>query len=90
MVSNTNARPAPAGETATSEDFWAGADIDLEIDKSDEAAGRKIKCLLHVLWGGKGTVGDLSDVLPTWREQWGAPGHGRRALDALTTIGSQA
>jgi haloacetate dehalogenase len=50
------------------------------MDKSAEAAGRKIKCPLRVLWGGKGTVGDLLDVLTTWREQWVAPVTGR-ALD---------
>jgi len=31
--------------------FRAAADIDLEMDKADEAAGRKIECPLHVLWG---------------------------------------
>jgi pimeloyl-ACP methyl ester carboxylesterase len=54
--------------------------IDLEMDKSDEAAGRKIECPLHVLWGGKGTVGALWDMLATWREKCAAPVTGR-ALD---------
>ena len=69
----------PAAIHASCEDFRAAADIDLEMDKTDEEAGRKIKCPLHIL-GGKGTVGDLLDVLATWREQWVAPMTGR-ALD---------
>src|ERR1700731_2669217 len=51
---------------ATCEDFRAAADIDLETDKADDAAGLKIECPLHVLWGGKGTIGGLWDVLATW------------------------
>ena len=65
---------------ASCEDFRAAADIDLEMDKSDEAAGRKIECPLHVLWGAKGSVGSMWDVLATWREKSGAPVTGK-ALD---------
>jgi len=54
---------------ATCEDFRAAADIDLEMDRADEAAGRKINCPLRVLWGGKGTVGSSWDILATWREK---------------------
>lgn len=57
---------------ASCEDFRAAADIDLEMDKVDDAAGRKIECPLHVLWGGKGTIGALWDVLATWREKCAA------------------
>jgi haloacetate dehalogenase len=70
----------PASIHATCEDFRAAADIDLEMDKSDDAAGRKIKCPLHVLWGSKGTVGVLWDILATWRAKCSAPVTGR-ALD---------
>ena len=58
---------------ATCEDFRAAADIDLEMDKADDAAGRKIQCPLHVLWGSKGTVGVLWDMLTTWRAKCSAP-----------------
>ena len=54
---------------ASCEDFRAAADIDLEMDKADDEAGNKIQCPLHVLWGAKGTVGSLWDVLPAWRER---------------------
>jgi haloacetate dehalogenase len=57
---------------ASCEDFRAAADIDLEMDKADAAAGRKIECPLHILWGGKGTIGALWDVLGTWREKCAA------------------
>jgi haloacetate dehalogenase len=62
---------------ATCEDFRAAADIDLEMDEADDRAGRKIQCPLHVLWGAKGTVGVLWDVLATWREKCAAPVTGR-------------
>ena len=47
---------------ASCEDFRAAADIDLEMDKADDEAGRKIQCPLHVLWGAKETVGSLWDL----------------------------
>jgi haloacetate dehalogenase len=52
---------------ASCEDFRAAADIDLEMDNADHEAGKKIECPLHVLWGAKGTVGSLWDVLAVWR-----------------------
>jgi haloacetate dehalogenase len=57
---------------ASCEDMRAAADIDLEMDSGDAAAGRKIECPLHVLWGGKGTIGALWDVLAIWRENCAA------------------
>ena len=65
---------------ATCEDFRAAADIDLQMDKADDEAGSKIQCPLHALWGAKGTVGVLWDVLATWREKCAGPVTGR-ALD---------
>jgi haloacetate dehalogenase len=65
---------------ATCEDFRAAADIDLEMDQADERADRKIQCPVHALWGAKGTVGVLWDVLATWQEKSAAPVTGK-ALD---------
>jgi haloacetate dehalogenase len=65
---------------STCEDFRAAADIDLEMDKADDEAGKKIKCPLHVLWGGKNVIGTMWDVLATWRDKCAAPVTGR-ALD---------
>jgi haloacetate dehalogenase len=52
---------------ATCEDFRAAADIGLEMDEADERAGNKIVAPVHVLWGAKNSVGQLWDVLATWR-----------------------
>jgi haloacetate dehalogenase len=65
---------------ATCEDFRAAAGIDLDMDKVDDKAGKKIQCPIHVLWAGKGTVGVLWDVLATWRAKSAAPVTGK-ALD---------
>jgi haloacetate dehalogenase len=65
---------------STCEDFRAAADIDLEMDKADDEAGKKIKCPLHVLWGGKNVIGSERDLLATWREKCAAPVTGK-ALD---------
>lgn len=62
---------------ASCEDFRAAADIDLEMDRADEAVGRKITCPVHALWGVKGTVGPLWDVLATWREKCSGPVTGK-------------
>jgi haloacetate dehalogenase len=52
---------------AVCEDYRAAAGIDLDQDRADDAVGRKIGAPLLVLWGAKGTVGELWDVLGTWR-----------------------
>jgi haloacetate dehalogenase len=80
MTEYTHAFSNPAAIHASCEDFRAAADIDLEMDKADDMAGRKIKCPLHVLWGAKNTVGILWDVPATWRAKCSAPVTGK-ALD---------
>jgi len=52
---------------AVCEDYRAAAGIDIEQDKADDKAGHKIQAPLLALWGAKGTVGKLWDVLATWR-----------------------
>jgi haloacetate dehalogenase len=52
---------------AVCEDYRAAAGIDLDQDRVDDADGHKIKAPLLALWGAKGTVGKLWDVLDTWR-----------------------
>jgi haloacetate dehalogenase len=49
------------------EDYRAAAGIDLVHDAED--AQRKIEAPLLALWGARGTVGALYDVLETWREK---------------------
>jgi haloacetate dehalogenase len=52
---------------AVCEDYRAAAGIDLEMDKASDAAGQKIQAPLLVLWAAKGTVGELWNVLDTWK-----------------------
>jgi haloacetate dehalogenase len=54
---------------ATCEDFRAAAGVNLEMDEADERAGNKIVAPVLVLWGAKGTVGRLWDVVATWQEK---------------------
>ena len=67
----------PEAIHSTCEDFRAAADLDLEMDKADDEAGKKIKCALHVLWGEKNAIGALWDVIATWREKCAASVTGR-------------
>ena len=55
----------PAAIHATCEDYRAGATIDLE--HATEDGTRKVMCPLLVLWGERGAVGRLYDVLKIWR-----------------------
>jgi len=57
----------PATIHAICEDYRAAASIDLDHDAAD--ADRKVTSPLLALWGAKGTVGALYDVLETWREK---------------------
>ena len=52
---------------AICEDYRAAATIDLEDDKAD--SDRRIECPLYLLWGARGTVGKLYDVVGTWRDK---------------------
>jgi haloacetate dehalogenase len=55
----------PACIHAVCEDYRASVSIDVEIHNSIHA---KVQPPLLVLWGAKGTVGQLFDVLALWRE----------------------
>jgi haloacetate dehalogenase len=52
---------------ASCEDYRAAATIDLEHDRADRST--QIETPMLVLWGGKGVVGSLYDVLAAWRER---------------------
>ncbi len=58
----------PACIAATTEDYRAGATVDLEHDEADFAAGRRVEVPLLALWGRDGFVGRRYDVLEVWRE----------------------
>jgi haloacetate dehalogenase len=57
----------PATIHAICEDYRAAAGIDLVHDAAD--ADARVTAPLLALWGGKGTVGALFDVLATWRDK---------------------
>jgi len=57
----------PANIHAMCEDYRAGASIDLKHDAAD--INRKIACPLLVLWGERGAMGRLYDVMSIWRER---------------------
>ena len=65
---------------ATCEDFRAAAEIDLDMDEADEKAGHKIEAPVLALWGAKGAIGKLWNVLEVWSQHANAPAQGR-ALD---------
>ncbi|MBU1209832.1 MAG: alpha/beta hydrolase [Alphaproteobacteria bacterium] len=52
---------------ATCEDYRAAASIDLAHDAEDK--DKRLEMPLLALWGAKGLVGKLYDVLETWREK---------------------
>jgi haloacetate dehalogenase len=58
----------PGTAHAICEDYRASAGIDLVHDAADRDAGRRLTQPLLALWGEKGTVGALYDVLDTWRD----------------------
>lgn len=57
----------PAAIHAMCEDYRASANMDMEIDKADIAAGKTIGCPLDVLWGDRAAMGRLYDVLGIWQ-----------------------
>ena len=59
----------PGTSVSICEDYRASATIDLEHDRADVAAGRKLTQPLRVLWGEHGAVARCFDVLSLWRER---------------------
>ena len=52
---------------AMCEDYRAAASIDLQHDEAD--LNKKIACPLLTLWGERGSMGRLYDVMAIWRER---------------------
>jgi haloacetate dehalogenase len=57
----------PAAIHAMCEDYRAGASIDLKHDQAD--LDKKIACPVLALWGERGPMGRLYDVLSIWKER---------------------
>jgi haloacetate dehalogenase len=52
---------------ATCEDYRAGMTLDLDHDRADREAGRRIACPVLVLWGQRKTDGREFDSLAIWK-----------------------
>jgi haloacetate dehalogenase len=59
----------PACVHAVCEDYRASVTIDRQHTKDDRALGNKIRQPLLTLWGAKGAVGELFDVVKLWRDE---------------------
>jgi haloacetate dehalogenase len=59
----------PGTAQAICGDYRASATIDLEHDRADIGAGRRLQRPLRVLWGEHGAVGKSFDVPGLWRER---------------------
>lgn len=57
----------PGAAHALCEDYRASNGIDLEHDRADRAAGRRLSMPLEVLWGKYGVVERCFDPLAEWR-----------------------
>lgn len=57
----------PGSAAAICADYRAGAGIDLDHDRADRAAGRRVTQPLRVLWGAKGIVGKCFEPLKLWQ-----------------------
>jgi haloacetate dehalogenase len=57
----------PAAIHASCEDYRAAGTIDLEHDRADRAAGRKLPMPMMTLWGAHAVVGSMFDCLADWQ-----------------------
>jgi haloacetate dehalogenase len=57
----------PGSATAVCEDYRASAGIDLEHDRADRAAQRRIACPTRVLWGAQGVIERCFEPMALWR-----------------------
>jgi haloacetate dehalogenase len=67
----------PATIHASCEDYRAAASIDLEHDRADRAAQRRVRCPVLAVWGERGRVEQNFDVLEEWRRVSDGPVAGR-------------
>lgn len=58
----------PGAAHGLCEDYRASAGIDLEHDRADIEAGRKVECDMLALWGANGAVEQCFSPLEEWRK----------------------
>jgi len=56
----------PGTVHAFCEDYRASAGIDLDHDRADRAAGRKVECPLRVFWGRDGAIEKCFKAMEIW------------------------
>lgn len=56
----------PSVVHATCADYRAGATVDWQHDRADRAAGRRIHCPTHVVWGRQFLTHDVLDIWQAW------------------------
>jgi haloacetate dehalogenase len=78
----------PGTAAAICADYRAGAGIDLEQDRADRDAGRRVTQPLRVLWGANGVVGRCFEPLTLW--QAAADNVSGRAVDSGHYIAEEA
>ena len=57
----------PATMHAMCEDYRAAASIDLEHDRADREAGKKIACPVYVIWGEHGVINSCFQPIADWQ-----------------------
>ena len=67
----------PSRTHAACEDYRAGASTDIEHDKADLAANRRILCPTLVLWGEAGIPAKGASPLEIWRETFAPQAEGQ-------------
>ena len=68
MAAYVAAMREPARVHAMCEDYRASATIDLDHDRADRDAGRKLQMPVRVLWGEHGVVARCFEPLKVWQE----------------------
>ncbi|MFM2120079.1 MAG: hypothetical protein RL722_1547 [Pseudomonadota bacterium] len=68
LAEYTRCLSQPGAAHALCEDYRAAAGIDLEHDRADRAAGRRLALPLLALWGERGIVQRCFDPLAEWRK----------------------
>ncbi|MDZ7712902.1 MAG: alpha/beta hydrolase [Rhodovibrio sp.] len=56
----------PSVVQASCADYRAGATVDWQHDRDDRAAGRRIQCPTHVVWGRQFLTGDVLEIWRPW------------------------
>ena len=68
MAAYVSAMREPARVHAMCEDYRAAATIDLDHDRADREAGRKLTMPVRVLWGEHGVVARCFEPLKLWQD----------------------